>query len=67
MKKFSIEADKERVQNLYKFEDRERKAGYMTLANAIARGGAIPPMYAVWIPNVIGLIAGFILIYRASK
>lgn len=39
----------------------------MTLANAIARGGAIPPIYAVWIPNVIGLIAGFILIYRASK
>ena len=39
----------------------------MTLANAIARGGAIPPMYAVWLPNVIGLIAGFILIYRASK
>ncbi len=39
----------------------------MTLANAIARSGAIPPMYAVWIPNVIGLVAGFVLIYRASK
>ncbi|MBQ6758688.1 MAG: LptF/LptG family permease [Selenomonadaceae bacterium] len=39
----------------------------MTLANAIARGGAIPPMYAVWIPNVIGLFAGFVLIYRASR
>lgn len=39
----------------------------MTLANAIARSGAIPPMYAVWIPNVIGLLSGFILIYRASK
>ena len=39
----------------------------MTLANAIARSGAVPPMYAVWLPNVIGLIAGFILIYRASK
>ena len=39
----------------------------MTLANAIARGGAIPPIYAVWIPNVIGLIAGFVLIYRASR
>ena len=39
----------------------------MTLANAIARSGAIAPMYAVWIPNVIGLLSGFILIYRASK
>ena len=39
----------------------------MTLANAIARSGAIPPIYAVWIPNVIGLIAGVILIYRKSR
>ncbi|MBR4904426.1 MAG: LptF/LptG family permease [Selenomonadaceae bacterium] len=39
----------------------------MTLANAIGRSGAIAPMYAVWIPNVIGLLSGFILIYRASK
>ena len=39
----------------------------MTLANAIGRSGAIAPMYAVWIPNVIGLLSGFVLIYRASK
>ncbi len=39
----------------------------MTLANAIGRSGAIAPMYAVWIPNIIGLLSGFILIYRASK
>ncbi len=39
----------------------------MTLANAIARGGVIPPAYAVWIPNIIGVIAGFILIRRASR
>ena len=39
----------------------------MTLANAIGRSGAISPMYAVWIPNIIGLLSGFILIYRASK
>lgn len=39
----------------------------MTLANAIARGGVIPPAYAVWIPNIIGLIAGAVLIRRASK
>lgn len=39
----------------------------MTLSNAIARGGAIPPIYAVWIPNIIGLVAGVVLIYRASR
>lgn len=39
----------------------------MTLANAIGRGGIMPPAYAVWIPNIIGLIAGVVLIRRASK
>ena len=39
----------------------------MTLANAIARSGAIAPMYAVWIPNIIGLIFGIFCIWRASK
>ena len=39
----------------------------MTLANAIARSGAIPPIYAVWIPNIIGLFSGAVLIWRASK
>ncbi len=39
----------------------------MTLANAIGRGGILPPAFAVWIPNIIGLTAGFILIRRASK
>ncbi len=39
----------------------------MTLSNAIGRGGILPPAYAVWIPNIIGLTAGFILIRRASK
>ncbi|MBR3747683.1 MAG: LptF/LptG family permease, partial [Selenomonadaceae bacterium] len=38
----------------------------MTLANAIARSGAIAPMYAVWIPNVIGLIFGMFCMWRAS-
>ena len=38
----------------------------MTLANAIGRSGAISPMYAVWIPNVIGLVFGMLLIRRAS-
>ena len=39
----------------------------MTLSNAIARAGAIPPIIAVWIPNIIGLVVGSILIRRASR
>ena len=39
----------------------------MTLANAIGRSGALAPMYAVWIPNVIGLIFGIVLVRRASQ
>ena len=39
----------------------------MTLSNALARGDIIDPMYAVWIPNIIGFIFGAILIHRAAK
>ena len=39
----------------------------MTLANAIGRSGALAPMYAVWIPNIIGLIVGIFLMRRASQ
>ena len=39
----------------------------MTMANAIGRSGAIAPMLAVWIPNIVGLIAGLILVRRASR
>ena len=39
----------------------------MTLSNALARGEVIEPFIAVWIPNIIGLICGIILIRRASK
>ena len=39
----------------------------MTLANALGRGGILPPAFAVWIPNIVGLLAGMILIHRASK
>ena len=39
----------------------------MTLANAIGRSGALSPMYAVWIPNIIGLLFGVLLIKRASR
>ncbi len=39
----------------------------MTMGNALARSGAVAPMLAVWIPNIVGLIAGFFLIRRASR
>ncbi len=39
----------------------------MTFANALARGNVVEPMYAVWIPNIIGVIFGAFLIYRASR
>ena len=39
----------------------------MTMSNAIARGGILPPIFAVWIPNIIGFIAGMVLIRRASR
>ena len=39
----------------------------MTLANAIGRSGAVAPALAVWLPNVVGLIAGFYFIRKASR
>ena len=39
----------------------------MTMGNALARGGALPPMFAVWIPNIVGIFAGGILLRRASQ
>ncbi len=39
----------------------------MTMGNALARSGALAPMLAVWIPNIVGLLAGGFLIRRASK
>ena len=39
----------------------------LTMANAIGRSGALSPMLAVWIPNVVGLIAGLFLIRKASR
>jgi len=40
---------------------------FMTMGNAIARGGFMPPLIAVWLPNIIGLVAGLFLMYRASR
>ncbi len=39
----------------------------MTMANAIGRSGALSPMLAVWIPTIVGLIAGLFLIRKASR
>lgn len=39
----------------------------MTMSNAIARGGIMPPIIAVWIPNIIGFLAGLVLIRKASR
>ncbi len=39
----------------------------MTLANAIGQGGLLQPAYAVWIPNIIGMIVGGFLLNKAAK
>lgn len=39
----------------------------MTMAGAIARGGLVSPMLAVWLPNIIGLLAGGYLMRRMAK
>jgi lipopolysaccharide export system permease protein len=39
----------------------------MTLAGAIGQNSFIPPVIAVWIPNIVTLIAGIYLIRKESK
>ena len=39
----------------------------MTVCSALGQGGAIHPMIASWIPNFLGIIAGIILIRKASR
>lgn len=39
---------------------------YMTMSNA-ATGGAVPPILAAWLPNIIGLFVGAGLIWKASR
>ena len=39
---------------------------YMTMSNAAA-GGAVPPILAAWLPNIIGLFVGAFLIWKASR
>jgi lipopolysaccharide export system permease protein len=39
----------------------------MTIGNALARSGSWPPMLAVWMPNVVSIIFGALLIRKASR
>ncbi len=39
---------------------------YMTMSN-VAQGGGIPPALAAWLPNILGLGVGAVLIWRAAN
>lgn len=39
----------------------------MTVTTALGQGGAIPAALSAWIPNIIGVIAGFFLVRKASR
>lgn len=39
----------------------------MTMGNAFARSAALPALLGVWIPNIVGMIAGAILLRKASR
>lgn len=39
----------------------------MTVTTALGQGGAISPILASWIPNIVGIIAGYLLIRKASR
>jgi len=38
---------------------------YMTMSN-VAQGGGVPPIFAAWLPNLLGLSVGSGLIWKAS-
>ncbi len=38
----------------------------MTITTALGQGGALPAVLAAWIPNIVGIIAGFFLVRKAS-
>ncbi|MBP1764330.1 MAG: permease YjgP/YjgQ family protein, partial [Firmicutes bacterium] len=38
----------------------------MAVFTALGQGAAINPVVAAWMPNIIGLLAGFYLVKRAS-
>ncbi len=39
----------------------------MTLSSALGQGGILSPAYAVWIPNLIGVLVGLTLLRKAAK
>ena len=39
----------------------------MSMSMALGQGGTLPPFTAVWIPNLLGILAGAFFIFRASK
>lgn len=39
----------------------------MSMTMALGQGGSLPAVVAVWIPNILGLIAGAFLVHRASR
>ena len=39
----------------------------MTLSAALGKSGSISPALGAWLPNIIGIMVGGILVYRASK
>lgn len=38
----------------------------MTVTTALGQGGALPAVLATWLPNIIGIAAGLVLVRRAS-
>lgn len=41
--------------------------GVMTLSGALGKGGAMPPLFAAWLPDLLGVITGLYLNWRVSK
>ena len=39
----------------------------MVMATALGRGGALPPMLAVWLPNIISGAIGLYLVRKAAR
>ncbi|CUH94521.1 putative membrane protein [Propionispora sp. 2/2-37] len=39
----------------------------MTISGALGQGGALPPLFSAWLPNLIALAAGIYLVRRASR
>lgn len=39
----------------------------MTVFTALGQGGALPVVLAAWIPNIVGIIAGVLLVRKASR